>query len=86
MTDSRKKDFEKYGTQKYLADIHFYDFPARLTTEGKDRTITPSMNPVRLKTNVINYPDLDRWQNEMYNSLLDNLEGTEWDKVLDIDI
>jgi len=83
-TSQQKKDFKRYGTTKYLADIHFYDFPANLTIQGKDITVTKSMNPIRVAPQVINYPDLDRWSNEMYNVLFDGMEGTDWDKVIDI--
>jgi len=82
----RKRDFERYGTLNYMADIHFYDFPANLSTGDQDITVTPNMNPVRVAPKVVNYPDIDRWENEMYNALFDNLEGTDWDKVIAIEM
>ncbi len=86
MKADRQRDFEKYGTEEYHTALHFYDFPARFTLNNKDFTVTPTTNPVTARHTVINYPDLKRWENEMYNSAFDNFEGTDWDKVIEIEI
>lgn len=85
MLRNRNIDLRVYGEKEYLADVVFHKGTKTFKYNGDDIVLPGDLNVARLAAKVIAYPEGSyEWQNEMYNSVLDCLVGTDWSRVKNI--
>jgi len=82
MLRNRNVDLRVYGEKEFIADVVFKLPTKSFKYLGDEIEIPKECNVARLAAKVIAYPvGSYEWENEMYNAIIDSMEGTDWSRV-----